>query len=133
MKPKHTKFKKYHRPKIKNIINKKNNLIYSNNALVNTQQASITAKQIESITLKLKRILKRTGKIIFRVFPHQSITKKPQEVRMGKGKGNVHQWIANLKPNSIILELKTNSKPMAKIALKSISYNLPFKTKIIQQ
>jgi len=89
MKPKATKFRKYHRPKIKNYINHKNNLIYSTNAIIATQPSFITASQLEAITLKLKRILKRKGKIIHRVFPHQSVTKKPQEVRMGKGKGNV--------------------------------------------
>ena len=91
MKPKATKFKKYHRPKYKNSINHKNNLIYTSNAIICTQPSIITAGQLETVTLKLKRILKRKGKIIHRVFPHQSITKKPQEVRMGKGKGNVSE------------------------------------------
>lgn len=131
MKPKATKFRKYHRPKIKNYINHKNNLIYSTNAIIATQPSFITASQLEAITLKLKRILKRKGKIIHRVFPHQSVTKKPQEVRMGKGKGNVHQWVQVLKPNSIILELHVSSKAVAKIALKAASNKLPFKTKLI--
>jgi len=91
----------------------------------------ITASQLESITLTIKRALKRKGKIIHRVFPHQSLTKKPQEVRMGKGKGNVHQWVQVLKPNSIILELHVSSKAVAKIALKAASNKLPFKTKLI--
>ena len=131
MKPKNTKFRKYHRPKLKNYLNHKNNLIYSKNAIIATQPSFISASQIQAIILKLKRILKRKGKIITRVFPHQSITKKPQEVRMGKGKGNVHQWLQPIKPGSIILELHVKSTPLAKIALKSISYKLPFKTKII--
>lgn len=91
MKPKSTKFKKYHKPYIKNYYNYKTNLIYSNYALVTTEPSVITASQIQSITLTIKRALKRRGKIIHRVFPHQSLTKKPQEVRMGKGKGNIHQ------------------------------------------
>jgi len=131
MKPKATKFRKYHRPKIKNYFNHKNNLIYSKNAIIATQPSFITASQLEAITLKLKRILKRKGKIILRVFPHQSVTKKPQEVRMGKGKGNISHWVQPVKPNSIILELDIESTTLAKIALKSIAYKLPFKTKII--
>jgi large subunit ribosomal protein L16 len=91
MKPKSTKFKKYHRPKLKNYYNYKTNLIYSNYALVTTEPSVINASQIQAITLAIKRTLKRQGKIIHRIFPHQSITKKPQEVRMGKGKGNVNQ------------------------------------------
>ena len=91
MKPKNTKFNKYHRPVTKNYYNYKNNLIYSKYGLLVTQPATITAGQLQAIILTIKRILKRKGKIILRVFPHQSITKKPQEVRMGKGKGNVSE------------------------------------------
>jgi len=131
MKPKSTKFKKYHKPYLKNYYNYKTNLIYSEYALITTEPCVITASQIESITLTIKRALKRKGKIIHRVFPHQSLTKKPQEVRMGKGKGNVHQWVQVLKPNSIILEIHVSSKAVAKTALKAASNKLPFKTKLI--
>ena len=131
MKPKATKFRKYHRPKIKNYINHKNNLIYSKYAIIATQPSFITASQLQAITLKLKRILKRKGKIINRVFPHQSVTRKPQEVRMGKGKGNVSHWVQSVKPNSIILEIHVSSKAVAKTALKAASNRLPFKTKLI--
>lgn len=131
MKPKNTKYNKYHRPLTKNYYKYKNNLIYSNYGLMCTQPGTITAKQIESIILTIKRILKRKGKIILRVFPHQSTTKKPQEVRMGKGKGNVNEWQQTLKVNSIILEIAIPSISTAKLALKAASHKLPFKTKII--
>jgi large subunit ribosomal protein L16 len=95
MKPKVTKYKKYHSPKRKDLFRKNNynknktELIYSNYGIISCEPSFITGKQIEAINLTIKRTLKRRGKIIFRVFPHRSKTKKPLEVRMGKGKGNV--------------------------------------------
>jgi len=91
MKPKNTKFKKYHAVGLKQSFSYKTHLVYSNYGLAIKEPGIITAPQLESIILAVKRTLKRKAKIILRVFPHQSITKKPQEVRMGKGKGNVHQ------------------------------------------
>jgi large subunit ribosomal protein L16 len=76
-------------PKIREKYKVKTNLIYSNYGIVCNESSLITGKQIESINLTIKRTLKRRGKIIMRVFPHRSVTKKPTEVRMGKGKGNV--------------------------------------------
>ena len=131
MKPKSTKFRKYHKPKLKSSYNYKTNLIYSQYALVAAEPSLITASQIQAITLTIKRVLKRKGKIIHRVFPHQSLTKKPQEVRMGKGKGNVYQWVQVLKPNSIVLEIHVPSRIVAKAALKAAANKLPFKTKLI--
>ena len=79
MKPKFTKFKKYHMPKIREKYKVKTNLIYSNYGIVCNESSLITGKQIESINLTIKRTLKRRGKIIMRVFPHRSVTKKPTE------------------------------------------------------
>lgn len=131
MKPRQTKFKKYHNISLKQNYNYKTNLIYSSYGLVITEPGIITSSQLQSIILTIKRILKRKGKIILRVFPHQSITKKPQEVRMGKGKGNVHQWQLSLKPNSVIFEIQSPSSSVAKLALKGAANKLPFKTKLI--
>lgn len=131
MKPKATKFRKYHRPKIKNYINHKNNLIYSTNAIIATQPSFITASQLEAITLKLKRILKRKGKIIHRVFPHQSVTKKPQEVRMGKGKGNVSHWVCKVGGGTVLFEIDGVSKKAAQVAFRTGSAKLPVKTSMI--
>jgi large subunit ribosomal protein L16 len=131
MKPKNTKYKKSHRVKVKNVYNYKTNLIYSNYGLVALTPGIITGSQLESIILTIKRKLKRKGKIIQRVFPHQSVTKKPQEVRMGKGKGNIDHWQQVLKPNSIILELVFPSGIVAKEALSIAGKKLPFRTKVI--
>ena len=131
MKPKYTKFKKYHSPKLQEKFNSKNELIYSTYGIVSSEASFITGKQIESVNLTIKRTLKRRGKIIFRVFPHRSKTKKPLEVRMGKGKGNVATWLQPIRPGSVILELKTDSILIAKTALNSARHKLPFKTRLV--
>jgi large subunit ribosomal protein L16 len=89
MKPKVTKFNKYFKPKLKN-KHKISKVLYTA-GLVSLEPSFITDIQLETIILKVKRILKRRGKIILRVFPHQSITKKPIQTRMGKGKGNIYK------------------------------------------
>ena len=118
-------------PKIREKYKVKTNLIYSNYGIVCNESSLITGKQIESINLTIKRTLKRRGKIIMRVFPHRSVTKKPTEVRMGKGKGNVAYWVQPVQSGSVILELKTDSLLIAKTALNSVRFKLPFKTKLV--
>lgn len=132
MKPKVTKFNKYFKPKLKN-KHKISKVLYTA-GLVSLEPSFITDIQLETIILKVKRILKRRGKIILRVFPHQSITKKPIQTRMGKGKGNIYKWLQPIKSGSVILEIniKSNASELLAInALKSIQNKLPFKSKII--
>lgn len=131
-KPKNTKFNKSFRPKLKNKY-KISKVLY-NAALVSNQVSFITDVQLESIVLTIKRVLNRKGKIILRVFPHQSITKKPIQTRMGKGKGSISCWLQPVRPGSVILEINlksTASKLLAKTALKRVQNKLPFRSKII--
>lgn len=132
MKPKLTKFNKYFRPKIKN-KHKISKVLYTA-GIICMEPSFITDIQLQSTILTLKRVLKRRGKIILRVFPHQSITKKPIQTRMGKGKGSIYKWLQPIKAGSIILEinLKSNASEILAInALKSIETKLPFKCKVI--
>lgn len=132
MKPKVTKFNKYFKPKLKN-KHKISKVLYTA-GLVSLEPSFITDIQLETIILKVKRILKRRGKIILRVFPHQSITKKPIQTRMGKGKGNIYKWLQPIKSGSVILEIniKSNASELLAInGLKSIQNKLSFKSKII--
>ena len=132
IKPKNTKFNKYFRPHLKN-KHKISKLLYTG-GLVCLEPSFITDVQIQAIVLTIKRILKRRGKIILRVFPHQSITKKPIQTRMGKGKGSISNWLQPVQPGSIILEISlksTASKLLVRTALKSIQNKLSFKSKII--
>ena len=93
----------------------------------------LTARQIEAARVAMTRFIKRGGKIWVRVFPDKPITKKPQEVRMGKGKGNPEFWVCRVKPGRIIFEVDGVTEEVAKIALYKASAKLPIKTKFIKR
>ena len=93
----------------------------------------LTAQQIEALRVTLSRKLKKIGTFFLRVFPDKPITKKPAEVRMGKGKGNVEFWAAVVKRDRIICEISGVDEVTAKSILKSAAYKLPMKTKIVKR
>ncbi len=93
----------------------------------------LTAKQIEAARIAMTRHVKRGGKIWIRIFPDKPITKKPAEVRMGKGKGSPEGWVAVIKPGRILYEMSGVSKEMAKEALRLASHKLPIKTKFVER
>ena len=130
--PKNTKFNKHFRPHLK-FKHKESKLLYTGGLLC-MESSLITDNQLGAIVLTLKRILKRRGKIICRVFPHQSITKKPIQTRMGKGKGSICNWVQTVQPGSMIVEINLKSSGsglLIRTALKSIQNKVPFKSKII--
>lgn len=131
LKPKRRKFKKHHLYKKPTINKSKTHLVYSNYALVSRQSSLLNAAQLQAAIMTVKRVLKRKGKLWFRVFPHVPVTKKPLEVRMGKGKGAVDHWITKISVGSVLVELECDSPLLAKTALTSISKKLPFKTMFI--
>ncbi len=93
----------------------------------------LTAQQIEALRVTISRRLKKVGKLYLRVFPDKPISKKPAETRMGKGKGNVEFWAAVVKRDRIICEVGGLDEASAKEALKSATYKLPMKTKIVKR
>ena len=93
----------------------------------------ITARQIETVRVVINRTFKRSGKVFIRIFPDKPITKKPLEVRMGKGKGNVEEWVAVVKPGRIMFEVSGVAEELAKKALKKASYKLPIKVKFVKK
>jgi len=99
--------------------------------LVALSSGRIYAKQINSIYFVMNKIIKKLGKIKLNLFPNTPISKKPVEVRMGKGKGNVDSWSFNLKPGFTICEINTKSKSFAYKALKMAQIRLPVKSKIL--
>lgn len=125
------KYKKHHKYWVNNTINKKNHLIFGNHGIISKDWSFLSKNQIESSILTMKRVLKRKGDIICRVYPHIPVTKKPLEVRMGKGKGSVDTYKTRVSPNTVLFELNCTSSVLAKNALKSISKKLPFKSTII--
>ena len=93
----------------------------------------ISSKQIEAARIAMTRHVKRGGKIWIRIFPDKPITKKPAEVRMGKGKGAPEGWVAVVKPGRILYEMSGVSKEMAKEALRLAMHKLPVKTRFIER
>jgi len=95
------------------------------------QDGWITARQIESARIAITRKVKRAGKLYIRVFPDKPITKKPAEVRMGKGKGAPHEWVAVVKPGRVMFELEGVPEELAKEAIRQAGQKLPIKTKFV--
>ena len=96
-----------------------------------TQEVWMTARQIEAARVAITRFMKREGQVWIRVFPDKPITKKPAEVRMGKGKGNPELWVAPIKPGRIIFEADGVPMAVAKEALRLAAQKLPIVTKFI--
>ncbi len=125
--PKKTKYKKMQKGRNKGISNDIN-IIFGKFGLKAVTRGFISSKQIESARRVITRVLKKQGYIWIRIFPDKPMTKKPLEVRMGKGKGNVEYWVSVIKPGKILYELSGIDENLAKKALKLASAKLSVKT-----
>ena len=130
LQPKKTKFKKFKKGKLKRFEYNSNTLKFGTIGLKATESGCISARQIESARQAINRKLKRTGKLWIRIFPDISVTSKPVEVRMGKGKGAVSHWISKVKRGSILFELDGVAEKLAKAAFQTGKAKLPVKSKI---
>ena len=101
--------------------------------LKSTERGRLTARQIEAGRRAMTRYVKRGGQIWIRVFPDKPITKKPLEVRQGKGKGNVEYWIAQIKPGKMLYEMEGVSEEVAREAFRLAAAKLPFKTAFVKR
>ena len=133
MKPNNLKFPKSHKGGRLNPGIKLDTLKFGDFALVANQPAIILASHLNSIQLAIKRVLKKDGSLFFRIFPHTPVTKKPSEVRMGKGKGNVDHYIAKVQRGSIIVEIKSILAPKAITALNVAKSKLPLSTSLMKR
>lgn len=131
LQPKSTKFRKMHKGRNRGLSFEKIN--FGTFGLKAISRGYITDRQIEAARRALSRAIKRQGKIWIRIFPDKPITKKPLEVRMGKGKGNVEFWVALIKPGKIIYEMDGISEELAKLAFKLAVAKLPIKTMFIKR
>ena len=131
--PKKTKFRKQFKGRIHGNAKGNFELNYGNFGLKAMEPERVTARQIESARKAITRSLKRTGRMWIRIFPNVPVSKKPAEVRMGKGKGSPEYWVCRVKPGRIIFEVDGVSESVAKIALYKASTKLPIKTKFIKR
>ena len=133
LQPKQTKFRKMHKGRNRGLAQSGNSIAFGEYALKATTRGRITARQIESARRAMTRSIKRGGNIWIRIFPDKPITKKPLEVRMGKGKGDIDRYVSVVCPGRIIFEISGVPKEVAKEALRLASHKLPVKTKFISE
>jgi large subunit ribosomal protein L16 len=131
--PKRVKFRKFQRGKNRGIAVKGSELSFGEFGLKALANGIIKNTQIEAVRVLLARQLRGTGKVWIRIFPHQSITKKPAETRMGKGKGDIVCWVAFVKRGAIIFELGGVPESLARSALRLSAFKLPVRTKFVSR
>ncbi|PPR30503.1 MAG: 50S ribosomal protein L16 [Alphaproteobacteria bacterium MarineAlpha9_Bin2] len=131
--PKKTKFRKAHKGRIHGNAKGGSSLNFGSYGMKALQPNRITARQIEAARRAITRHIKRQGRVWIRVFPDVPVTKKPVEVRMGKGKGSVEFWACRIKPGRVMFELDGVSESLAKEAFELASAKLPIKTKFISR
>lgn len=129
--PKRTKFRKQHKGRIHGNAKGGTALNFGQFGLKAMQPERITARQIEAARRAMTRHMKRQGKVFIRIFPDVPVTKKPLEVRQGKGKGSVEFWAARVKPGRILFEIDGVAEPVAREALALAAAKLPIQTKFI--
>lgn len=128
LQPKRTKFRKQHKGRNNGVANRGSTVSFGEYGLKSTSRGRLTARQIEAARRAITRHVKRGGKIWIRVFPDKPITKKPLEVRMGKGKGSVEYWVAQIKPGTMLYEIQGVPEELAREAFKLAAAKLPLKT-----
>ena len=133
LQPVRTKWRKAHKGRIHGNASRANFINYGSYALKALSPERVTGKQIEAARVALTRHMKRAGRVWLRIFPNIPVSKKPIEVRMGKGKGNVEYYICRVKPGRILFEIDGVSDVVAKEAFDRASSKLPIKTKIIKR
>ena len=131
--PKRTKYRKYHRGKMRGVATRGNTISFGDFALQALECSWITSRQIESGRRAITRYARRGGKLWIRIFPDKPVTMRPAETRMGSGKGSPEYWVAVIKPGKIIYELKGVPESVAKEAMRIASYKMPIKTQFIKR
>ncbi|HBS26034.1 MAG TPA: 50S ribosomal protein L16 [Gammaproteobacteria bacterium] len=131
LQPKRTKFRKQHKGRNRGLAQNGNKVSFGEYGLKATGRGRITARQIEAARRAMTRHVKRTGKIWIRIFPDVPVTKKPLEVRMGKGKGNVEYWVAKIQPGKMLYEMEGVDEETARHAFKLASAKLPVSTQFV--
>lgn len=129
--PKRAKYRKQFRNKMKGSATRGTNLVFGSVGLKSLELAWITARQIEAARRAMTHYTKRGGRVWIRIFPDKPITKKPAETRMGSGKGDVSEYVAVVKPGTVLFEMGAVPTETAQEAIRLAAHKLPIKTKVI--
>jgi large subunit ribosomal protein L16 len=127
------KHRKFQRGMLKGKATRGNRVSFGEFGLQSLERSWITGEQIEAGRLAITHFLRHEGKLIIRIFPHKSITAKPAETRMGKGKGELAHWVAEVKPGTILFELTGVPEELAVAALARIAHKMPVKTRLARR
>ena len=133
LQPKRTKFRKQQKGRNYGVATRGNRVSFGEFGLKALDYARITARQIEASRRAINRYIKRGGKVWIRMFPDKPITKKPIEVRMGKGKGSAEYWVALVQPGRVLFELEGVTPEIAREAFRLAASKLPIKTEFIER
>jgi large subunit ribosomal protein L16 len=133
LQPKRTKFRKQHKGRNRGLATTGSKVSFGEFGLKATARGRLTARQIEAARRTITRTVKRGGKLWIRVFPDKPISKKPLEVRMGKGKGNVEYWVAQIQPGRMLYEIEGVPEELAREAFSLAAAKLPVKTTFVKR
>ena len=131
--PKRVKHRKVHRGRMKGKATRGNKITYGEYGIQALEPAWITSNQIEAARVAMTRYMKRGGQVWIKIFPDKSVTKKPAETRMGKGKGAPEYWVAVVKPGRIMFEVAGVSEEIAREAMRLAMHKLPVKCKFVKR
>ncbi len=129
--PNRTKHRKVRKGRITGVATSGNYIAFGDFALQSQGSERITSRQIEAARQAMTRYIKRGGKIWIRIFPHTPVTRKPQDVKMGSGKGNPEFFVAKVRPGTIMFEMQGVSEEVAREAMRLAGHKLPVKTKFL--
>ena len=133
LQPKRTKFRRMQKGRVKGIAQRGHTISFGSFGLKALEPGWITSRQIEAARVAVTRAMKREGQVWIRIFPDKPITKKPAEVRMGKGKGAPEYWVACVKPGTIMFESGGISRKVAQESMRLAAQKLPVKTQFVER
>lgn len=133
LQPKRTKFRKQHKGRNRGMAIRGSKVSFGEYGLKATTRGRITARQIEAARRAITRYIKRGGRVWIRIFPDKPISKKPLEVRMGKGKGNPEYWVSLVQPGSMLYEMEGVSEELAREAFRLGAAKLPVRTTFVSR
>ena len=133
LQPKKTKYRKQQKGRMKGNAQRGHQLAFGSFGIKTLEEGWITSRQIEAARQAVTRYMKREGQIWIKIFPDKPVTKKPAEVRMGKGKGALDHWVAVVKPGRILFEIDGVTKEEADQAFRDAGHKLPMKTKVVER
>ncbi|MBI4367302.1 MAG: 50S ribosomal protein L16 [Deltaproteobacteria bacterium] len=133
LQPDQTKYRKRQKGRLRGMASRGRNLAFGEFGLQATTSGYVTARQIEASRVAISRLLKKGGKMWIRIFPDKPLTKKPAEVRMGKGKGAVELWVAPVQRGRMLFEMEGVDRPTAAEALRVAGHKLPILTQFVSR